>query len=325
MRVIEVGRFGGPEVLELVEVPVPRPGPGELRVAVEAIGVAWLDTRIREGDAPPDFAPELPFVPGSAVAGTVDAVGPGVTGVEPGARVLARPVGGVYGGGYAEAVISTPAQTFAVPEGVDLRDALAVLDDGSTALGLLERTPVGDGDRVLVVPGLGGLGSLLVQLAAAAGATVLAAVRGPDKVAAAAARGVEAVDYSSADWPEQVRRLTGGRGLDVVFDGVGGSLGATLLGLLVDGGRFSGYGMSSGAETAIPAADAARLTTVGMDQLPELWPDAPRRVEQAIEEVRAGRLRPLIGQTYAFTDAAAAHADIEARRIVGKSLLLTRP
>ncbi|WP_326952774.1 zinc-binding dehydrogenase [Amycolatopsis sp. NBC_01286] len=195
-----------------------------------------------------------------------------------------------------------------------LPEALAVLDDGSTALALLEKTPVAAGDDVLVLPGLGGLGSLLVQLPR--DAVMIAAVRGPEKVKLAHDLGVRAVDYGSPDWTSKVP------GVDVVFDGVGGPLGATALSLLRDGGRFSGYGMSSGAPTTVPLADHRRLASVAdMSQLPEFWPETPRRVRQALTEAAAGRLIPLIGRTYPLAEAAAAHTDFEKRRAVGKILL----
>lgn len=220
-------------------------------------------------------------------------------------------------GGYVESAIIIQHNAYPVPETLDLRSAMALMDDGSTALALLERTPVRAGERVLVAPGLGGLGSLLTQLALAAGATVIAGVRGAEKIALVRNLGAEAIDYSAPDWCDQVNQV------DVVFDGIGGSLGAAAATLLVDGGRFSGYGMTSGSEATIGETDRRRLTVVGMSQLPTFWPDAPRRVRHVLGEAAAGRLTPIIGQTYSLADAAAAHTDIEARRFTGKTLLLT--
>ncbi|WP_431958651.1 zinc-binding dehydrogenase [Nocardia lijiangensis] len=322
MRAIRAVRFGGPEVLELVEdLPLPGPGRGELVVDVVAIGVGWLDTRIRSGEGPEVFTVNPPYVPGSAVAGSVSAVGSGVDGDWLGAIVVTHAVGG-YGGGYADRVVAAAEAAFPVPTGLDPRSAVAVIDDGSTALALLERTPVGRGDVVLVQPGLGGLGSLLVQLAATAGARVIAAVRGAEKVAAARELGVEVVDYAVQDFAEQVLRITAGRRLDVVFDGIGGALGMSSLALLTDGGRFSGYGMTSGTETVVDDAARQRLSVSDMSQLPSFWPETSRRVQYVLAEAAAGRLNPIVGRTYRLADAAVAHADIEARLVVGKSLLL---
>jgi NADPH:quinone reductase len=322
VRAIMVSQFGAPEVLQLVDLAMPSLGDGQLRVTTAAVGVGWLDARIRAGQAPAEFALTPPYVPGSAVAGVVTAVGSTVLDEWLGARVVTHPAGCRYGGGYADTVIADPQDTFPIPDGLDQQQALAVLDDGSTAVALLEKTPVHAGDHVVVAPGVGGLGNLLVQLARASGATVVAAVRGTDKVAIAQQLGVEAVDYSSPDWPASVLAITGGRRPDVVFDGLGGAVGAALLALLGDGGRFSGYGMSSGAPTAITDTERRRLTVADMTQLPEFWPDTPRRVRQVLGEVAAARLTPIIGRTYPLAEAAAAHTDIEARRFVGKIMLL---
>lgn len=317
MRAIVVSRFGGPDVLELVELPTPEPAAGQLRVDVARVGVGWLDTQIRAGAGPDVFAVTPPYVPGGAVAGTVTAVGAGVDDAWLGTRVVTKAVSPGYGGGYADTVIAVPEAAFPVPAELDLSAALAVLDDGATALALLEKTPVRDGDRVLVAPGLGGLGSLLVQMVAATGATAIAAVRGAEKVATARELGVEAVDYSDPDWPRNI-----GRRPDVVFEGIGGAMGATALALLDDGGRFSNYGMASGAPTSVPEADRGRLTVADMSQLMEFWPEAARRFKEVLADTAAGRLKPIIGQTYPLARAATAHADMEARRFVGKTLLL---
>ncbi|REE95087.1 NADPH:quinone reductase-like Zn-dependent oxidoreductase [Thermomonospora umbrina] len=310
-------RIGAPDVLEPVELPVPQPKPDELRVDVHVIGVTWMDTQIRMGKGPAVYAAEPPFIPGGAVAGSVGAIGTRVDRGWLGTRVVAR----ANGGGYVQNAICSPENTFRVPDGLDLQDAMALMDDGSTALALLEKTPVGAGDRVLVAPGVGGLGHVLVQLALAAGATVVAAVRGAEKLAAARSLGAEAVDYSVPNWPDQVRQIADG-GVEAAYDGVGGAIGAASVDLLVDGGRFSGYGMTSGAQTTIGAADRQRLTVCDMSQLPEFWSDNPRRVQQILREAAAGRVRPLIGQTYPLAEAVRAHEDIEARRFIGKSLLL---
>ncbi|MFC9256362.1 zinc-binding dehydrogenase [Amycolatopsis thailandensis] len=321
MRAITVSRFGDPSVLEQIELPTPEPGEGELRIAVKAAGVGWLDALIRRGDGPDEFGVEPPYVPGSAVAGIVEAVGAGVDQTWLGKEVVSSAVGD-YGGGYADTVIALPEDTFPVPAGLDLQHAVALLNDGSTALALLEKTPVRAGERILVAPGVGGLGSLMVQLARAAGATVIAAVRGGEKAAIARKLGAEPVDYSVADWTGEALARTGGKRLDVVFDGVGGELGAASLALLKNGGRFSGYGMSSGAETVIGDADRARLSLVDMSQLVGFWPDNPRRVREVLRQAAEGKLTPIIGRTYPLSEASAAHSDIEARRYTGKSLLV---
>jgi NADPH2:quinone reductase len=311
MRAIMATSFGSPEVLRPVELPAPEPGTGRLLVRVDLVGVHWVDTMIRLGRGPAVFPVTPPYVPGSGVAGTVVAVGEGADEAWLGAKVVTR----VEGGAYAELAVAKAEDALVVPDGLDPADALAVLFDGSTALALLERTPVHAGEKVLVMPGVGGAGSLLVQLAGAAGATVVAAVRGEQKRAIAEKLGAVAVEYD---------QLAGIGELDVVFDGIGGELGAAAIKLVKDGGRFSRYGMAAGGETVVPDADAQRLASVvGMEQLQEFWPDAPRRMRYVLNEAAAGRLTPVIGRIYPLEQAAAAHADIAARRFVGKILLTT--
>jgi NADPH2:quinone reductase len=309
MRAIMATGFGPPDVLEPAELPTPQPGTGRLLVRVDLVGVHWVDTMIRLGRGPAVFPVTPPYVPGSGVAGTVVAVGDDVDEAWLGAKVVTR----VEGGAYAELAVAKAEDALVVPAGLDPADALAVLFDGSTALALLERTPVQAGEKVLVMPGVGGAGSLLVQLAVAAGATVIAAVRGEQKRALAEKLGAVAVEYDQLDTVGE---------LDVVFDGIGGELGATAIKLLKDGGRFSRYGMVAGGEAAV--GDVERLASVvGMEQLQEFWPDAPRRMRYVLNEAAAGRLTPIIGRIYPLDQAATAHADIAGRRFVGKILLTT--
>ncbi|TDQ04115.1 zinc-binding dehydrogenase [Labedaea rhizosphaerae] len=307
MRAIVATRFGGADVLELTELPDPEPGPGELLIEVAAAGVLWLDVQVRQGNGPEFVDAKPPYVPGGAVAGVISAVGDGVDSSRIGERVLGRPAAG----GYAERAVVTEA--VAVPDELDLRPATALIDDGTTAVALLDRTPVRPGEWVLVQPALGGLGSLLVQLATAKGARVIAAARGEHKLAAAKELGAaEAVDYGDPQWTDRVRELTGG--VDVVFDGVGGELGAQAARLVADGGRFSSYGMAGGAPTTTPNG-------VGMEQLSTFWPDLTKNLNSALAAAAAGTLRPVIGTTYPLAEAASAHRDIELRRNVGKVLL----
>ena len=314
MRAIVVTRFGGPDVLELTEVPDPVPGPGELLIEVAVAGVGWLDTQIRQDKGPDFIDVKPPYVPGGAVAGVVSAVGDGVASELVGQRMVGRPAQG----GYAERAV-VPADTAAVvPDGLELAGAATLLDDGTTAIALLGRTPVRAGEWVLVQPALGGLGSLLVQLAAAQGAKVIAVARGEHKLVVAKDLGAtEVVDYGDPQWTVRVRALTGGDGVDVAFDGVGGELGAAAAGLVVEGGRFSSYGMPGGAPTPVPDGRQG----VGMEQLAQFWPDMSRNLSTALSAAAEGSLRPVIGATYPLAEAGRAHQDIELRRNLGKILL----
>jgi NADPH2:quinone reductase len=193
--------------------------------------------------------------------------------------------------------------------------------DGRTALLLTRAAGIRPGDRVLVEAAAGGLGTLLVQTAAAAGARVVAAAGGPPKLALARALGAhEAVDYRDPGWPERVREAVGE--LDVVFDGVGGAVGRAAFGLLARGGRMVGYGMASG-EWAAPPPDEAAGRGVTLVPLGRPDPDEMAAlVRDALAEGAAGRLRPVIGRRVPLARAAEAHAALESRATLGKTLLV---
>jgi NADPH:quinone reductase len=306
MRVIEVSRFGGPEVLVPADVEDPVAGPGQVLIEVAAAEVLFLDTVVRRGAGGPYFPVRPPYVPGNGVAGVTS----------DGRRVVAE----TDGGGYAERVVA--GTVIDVPPGVDLWDAAALLHDGRTAHGLIETTPVAAGDRVLVTAAGGGLGLLLVQLAAAAGARVVAAAGTSAKLAAAARAGASAtVDYGRPGWTDAVVAALGGRGPDVVFDGAGGELGRAAFGIVAAGGRFSGHGAPGGFVTPDPAVSAARGITVrGIEQV-RFGPDEIRRLT-GIALANADRIRPVIGGTFPLDKAADAHAALESRAVVGKTLLI---
>jgi NADPH:quinone reductase len=317
MRAVEVERFGGPEVLVVVDRPPPPAGAGEVVVDVAAAEVLFLDTQLRAGWGREYFELDPPFVPGAGVAGVVRSVGSGVDATSIGRRVIAGTGGvGTYrGGGYAEQAVVPAAESFPVPDAVELTVALAALHDGATALAQLRRAQIEPADRVLVTAAAGSLGNWLVPLLSATGTTVVAAARGERKLQHAKELGAdEVVDYSDPGWTEQVGAV------DVVFDGTGGELGRAAYAITRPGGRFLGYGAASGDFTGL---DGARddVTTVGVFQPdPAEWRELTRR---ALGELASGALTPTIGQTFPLRDAAAAHAAIQERRTLGKTLLLT--
>lgn len=291
----------------------PTAGPGEVVIDVAVAGVQSLDTYLRRGQWP-DFLPHPPpYPPGLEAAGTVAAIGDGVDSSWLGRRVVATPAAG----GYADRVSAPVGTIAAVPDTLALDQAMALLNDGSTAAGLLERTPVEPGERVLVQPAAGGLGTVLVQLLVNAGAQVVGAARGEAKLALIRDLGAEPVDYSEPDWLDRVGAV------DVVFDGVSGELGRAAFTAVRDGGRYSNYGNASAAEDAVTAEEAAArgVRHVGMDQLPEFHPERPRRVAEVLRQAAEGRIRPVIGATYPLHRVADAHRAIEAREAVGKVLL----
>jgi NADPH2:quinone reductase len=314
---VRVARFGGPKVLEAVELPRPEAGAGEVVVEVVAAEVLFLDTQLRTGWGQEYFKLEPPFIPGAGVAGVVRSVGTGVDADLIGRRVIAGTggVGSYNGGGYAEQAAVPALEVFPVPDGVELEVALAALHDGATALGQLKSGKVAPGQRVLVTAAAGSLGNWLIPLLSATGATVVAAARGEAKLQHAKELGAhELVDYSTPDWTDGLEPV------DVVFDGTGGSIGRAAYAITRPGGRFLGYGAASGDFTT-PSEERDDIIKVGISAPdPTEWRELPRR---ALDELARRKVTPTIGQTFPLSEAAAAHTAIEERRTLGKTLLLT--
>lgn len=320
MRAVVLTEYGPPDVLVPTELPDPVPAAGQVVVRVVFAGITFVETQVRAGRSPgPAAGRAPPFVPGNGVGGEVVAVGPGVDPNLVGRRVVTT-TGGT--GGHAEAVAVPAAGLVDVPAGVGVDDAVALLADGRTALALVEAARPRAGERVLVEAAAGGVGGLLVQLAAGVGATVVAAAGGEEKLAHARDLGATvAVDYRRPGWADQVRAAVGG--VDVVFDGVGGDIGRAAFDLVEPGGRMFVHGLAGGSFTQVTEADADRRGVtvtrgigVSLDRLPEL-------TRQALAAAADGRLRPVIGQWFALARAADAHAAIEARATLGKTLLVT--
>jgi NADPH2:quinone reductase len=314
MRAIWLKEFGGPDVLVVGEAPAPVVGRGEVLIDVAYVNITFVETQLRAGRGP--FAPDLPVIPGNGVGGTVREVGDGVDRALLGARVVSSTGGS---GAYAEQVAVEASLPFVLPDELALDDAVALLADGRTAVLMADAAALQTGDAVLVEAAAGGVGSLLVQLARRAGATVIAAAGGERKLDVARRLGADrAIDYRRDDWVDQVRRSVGA--VDVVFDGVGGTVGRSAFELLEPGGRMVAFGLASGAWVAI-GDDEARSRGVTV-----LQPQASAEVlrsstQRALELAVAGALRPVIGQRFPLERAADAHAAIEARSTIGKSLL----
>ncbi|WP_219413034.1 zinc-binding dehydrogenase [Pseudonocardia nigra] len=322
MQVVEVTEFGGPEVLVPREAPDPVAGPGEVVVDVAAADVLWVETMVRRGLGGAYFPVTPPYVPGGAVVGHVRSVGDGVLTHWVG-RVVAARTGGY--GGYAERVVAPAAGLVPVPDGVELPAAAALLHDAVTALALFEGAGIGSGDRVLVVGASGGLGIVSVQLAKARGARVVAVARDERKLARIRELGADAViDSETPDWVGQARAALGGSGADVVLDNVGGQVGEAAFATLAPGGRFSAHGTPSGRFAEVDPAEAERrgITVRGIGDVQLDDTALMRLTAEALAEAAAGRVVPVIGQTFPLVKAADAHAAIEARTVFGKTLLL---
>lgn len=323
MLVVEVGEFGGPEVLVPRLVPDPVPGAGQVVVRAAAADVLFVDVLIRSGLAADFFAIRPPYVPGNGVAGRVTATGDGADPSWAGHAVVAHTGGNGGWGGYAEQAVIAVVDLIPVPDGLSLPEAGALLHDGATAESLLERAAVRPAESVLVTAAAGGMGVLLVQLASAAGARVIGAARGARKLEVVRAAGADlAVDYSEPGWAKAVHEFTGGRGADVVFDGAGGGLGGAAFEVTAAGGRFSAHGVSDGGFAAVDPGEAARrgITVHGIPQHEPA--DLRRLAARALADAAAGRIRPVIGQTFPLERAAGAHAALQARTAIAKTLLL---
>ncbi|HET6359256.1 zinc-binding dehydrogenase [Streptomyces sp.] len=323
MRVALVKEFGGPEVLVTAEVPDPVTGPGEVVVAVSAVDTIFVETQVRSGSFGEHFPVQPPYVPGGGIAGTVRAVGEGVDGGWLGRRVITS-LG--FSGGYAEQAAASAAKLVAVPDGLGLQEAAALVHDGVTAAALMESTRLGAGDRVLILGASGGMGTLLVQLAKAAGAMVVGVARGERKTSLVRELGADAVvDATDPEWLAQARTALGPAGADVVLDGVGGALGLAAFPLTADGGRFSAHGAPTGGFAPVDAAEAEhrgiKLLGIGDVQLTD--EAYVRLAAKALGEAASGSLRPVIGGTFPLTRAAQAHEAIEGRGLRGKVLLTT--
>jgi NADPH2:quinone reductase len=317
VRAVVLSEFGPPQNLTLAQVPDPVPGPGQALVDVHFASITFVETQVRAGRAPnPAMLPALPAILGNGVGGVVASLGAQADPALAGRQVITTTGGS---GGYAERVAVDAAGLIEVPAGLALADAVALLADGRTAVGLVRAADLRAGQTVLVEAAAGGVGSLLVQLARGAGARVLAAAGGERKAAVARDLGADvAVDYSAPGWAGEIAAAGP---VDVVFDGVGGETGAAALGLLREGGRFCAFGMASGAFAAIDTGDAARRGITVARGAP-LGPEQMRDLTlAALAEATAGRLRPVIGQTFPLERAADAHAAIAARATIGKTLL----
>ncbi|PXY21038.1 zinc-binding dehydrogenase [Prauserella muralis] len=315
MRAVWLKEFGEPEVLVAGEAPDPEPGEGQVLVDVAFANITFVETQFRRSGWGP-FTAQPPLIPGNGVGGVITRVGPGADPGLAGQRVVSSLNGT---GGYAERVAVDAGAVLEVPEGLGLDDAVALLADGRTATMLVSWARPRGGEWVLVEAAAGGVGSLLVQLARAAGARVVAAAGGQRKLELARELGAEVtVDYRDPGWAERVREAAGG--VDVVFDAVGGDLGRAAFDLLGRGGRMLPFGAASGSMAEIPEELAAeRGVTVSWER------PAPEQLRafarSALAEAAAGRLRPVIGQRFALERAADAHAAIESRATIGKTLL----
>ncbi|WP_148593334.1 zinc-binding dehydrogenase [Streptomyces sp. WAC01526] len=336
MHAIWLHTFGPAENLRHETVEDPRPGPGEVRIAVAAAGVHLLDTALREGrTGGPAPLPELPTVPGREVAGTVEALGEGTDPDWLGRRVVAHL--GMVPGGYAELAVVAADRLHVIPENLDAGQAVAMIGTGRTTMGILLFAGLTADDIVLVPAAAGGIGSLLVQHAKNTGATVIGLAGGTAKVARVRELGADlAVDYTRDGWPSRVRAFLdglGAPGATLVFDSVGGAPGRAAVDLLAKGGRHLVFGWSAGglltggplefAEGELTARGITSEQVLGPPMLARAGGDNPLRTLEtaALAEAAAGRLVPAV-QRFPLAEATAAHRALESRATMGKVVLV---
>jgi NADPH2:quinone reductase len=320
-RAIVVRETGGPEVLTLADREVGAPGEGELRLRHEAIGLNFIDVYHRTGL----YRQLMPFVPGVEGAGVVTAVGEGVAGFKTGDRIAyAGPLGA-----YAEERLIAADKVVPVPDGVSADVAAAVVSKAGTAHFLLFETwPLKPGDTILVHAAAGGVGSFLVQWASAMGATVVALAGSEEKLAAARASGAKhAFNSGTEGWVAKVREATGGRGVDVVYDGVGKTTFELSLDCLRPRGLMVSFGNASGPVTGVALGMLAskgslyvtRPTTAHYYGKTD---DLRRTMAAVFEAVGTGKIRPAINQRFPLDHVQDAHRALEARQTTGTTLLL---
>jgi putative PIG3 family NAD(P)H quinone oxidoreductase len=323
MKAIDPAEPGGPEVLMAVERPVPNPGPGELLIRVAAAGVNRPDVMQRKGLYPPP--PGAPSIPGLEIAGTVSALG---VGVDP--ALLGQPMCAlVSGGGYAEYCLAPAGQCLPVPQSLSMVEAAAIPETLFTVwTNLFERAFAAEGDMVLVHGGTSGIGTMAILLGKLFGLHLIVTAGSDEKCRAALDLGAaHAINYKSADFVEEVKRITDGRGVQIVLDMVGGDYLPRNLDCLAEEGRHVSIAVQRGAKAEIPIWKIMqkRLTLTGStlrgrsaefkalvaDELARtVWP-----------HVAAGRLRPVIDRVFPLSEAAAAHARMEGGEHVGKIVL----
>lgn len=320
MRAIRQYEFGPAAQLRAEQVDDPAPGPGQVRIAVAAAGVHFIDTAIRAGKRlGPAPLPELPMTPGREVAGTVDALGAGVDETWLGVDVVAHL--GMANGGYAELAVAD-VEALHRRDGLAAPAAVAMVGTGRTTMGLLGLAALQADDIVLVTSAAGGIGTLLVQAGRAAGATVIGVAGGAAKVKRVLLNGAAIVaDYTGAGWDRAVREQLHGRPVSVVFDGVAGAVGTAALGLLGDGGRMLSFGWSSGSAISHDAAATQARGIKVVNALAEPMPPPYSLAAEALAAAADGRWVPAV-QTFPLAEAAEAHRRLESRRTSGKVVLL---
>lgn len=322
MKAWRVHSWGEPETMSWEEVGTPEPGPGQIRIRNHAAALNFFDILQVQGKY--QIKPPFPFTPGAEVAGTIDAVGPGVTEFQPGARVLSM----THGNAFAEQSVSDTDSTFPIPVGMDYPEAAAFPVVYHTSFfALRDRAALQPREWLLVHAGAGGVGVSAIQIGKAFGARVIATAGGPEKLMFAQAQGADhVVDYSDASWVDQVKQLTGGTGADVIYDPVGGDVFDLSTKCIASGGRLLVIGFASGR---IPTIAANRILLKNMSVVGALWgghvkahPEYSSVAQQALADLYTqGKIKPPKPVEYPLSEAPRALRDLANRNILWKAVL----
>jgi NADPH2:quinone reductase len=323
MKAIVIREFGEPEVLKIEEVPLPEPGSGQVRIKTEAIGVNFTDTVLRRGDR----SREVPVIPGIEAAGVVDAMGPDVTDLKIGDRVAFCLVPGTY----AEYAISPDFKAMPIPDGLDMNNAVGSMTTGLTAHYLTHTThPIQNGETVLIHAAASGTGLMIVQMAKRLGATVIGTTSTEEKANIALEAGADhIIPYTEVDFEDEVKRLTGGQGVHVVFDPVGKATFEKSLRIIRQRGDMVLFGHASGPVTSVEPHLLNRSGSLSLTY-PSLWhhastPDEYRsRASDVLNWVQSGDIKVHIDRVLPLSEASQAHRLMIDRQVIGKLILQPR-
>lgn len=325
MKALVCNELGSPDSLNLEEGPAPTPGEGQVLIEVHAAGVNFPDGLLVAGEY--QTKPPLPFVPGSEVAGVVVALGEGVTGVTAGQRVMAF----TTLGGYATAALAPAHHVYPIPDALSFVDAAIIpVAYGTSFHGLVDRARLRAGETVLVLGASGGVGLSAVAIAKAKGARVIAAASTPEKLALAQAHGADdLINYRDEDLGERLKELTDNRGVDVVYDPVGGDYAETVVRRLAWGGRYLTVGYAAGP---IPKVGMNRFLLKEAELLGVLWgvwagrnPEHNQRnMAELAELVASGEIRTHVHGTWPLEQGAQALETVMSRGVLGKCVITTK-
>lgn len=318
MKAVMVYETGAPDVLKYEDVATPQPGEGQVLIKIAGIGVNFAEVGRRSGILPYPPSEKLPQIPGGEISGTIEALGAGVTDYQPGDRVFSR-----VRGSYAEYTVAPASGLVRVPEGMDLVAASTVPIIFETAWGcLVSRGKLQAGETILIQAAASGVGIALVQLAKHLGATVIGTASSDDKLEWAKSYGLDhGINYEKTDFVEEVKKLTDGKGVPIIIDGVGGDVFERSLHALQRGGRILCYGVASGKRSAnvlLPDLWFQNLTIMGAGSSNATRAD----MDEMLGLFVSGALKPVVDRTWPLSEAAEAHRYIEARKVMGKVALV---